>query len=170
MLCTKCNEAMGGSNRTCPSCGTWNSSQVEQNREQATVDYSAKIKRLALSVPFILGCVLITAGAIGGIFVEFTWLNLLNLTFAAVHIVGLWLIVFDSSKTLAALTMFRISAILTMILICILFGILVFVTLSVTLRGFAFLFVLAIIGGTGYLLIRYYFLALLKVTTPPIPI
>jgi len=172
MLCIKCNEYIGTANRACRACGTWNSESGQSPKPSSPQPQVSlqDVKPFTTSLLFILGCLLITIGTVGSIFVEFTWLNLLGLAFAMVHIIGLWLLVFDGfssdasySKTLTALSMFRVSAILTMILFCIAFGIMGIGVLFAMLRGIAFLFIIAVAGGIAYVLVRYYFLALLKV-------
>ena len=164
--------------RTCVACGTWNSPRELDVQKPADASspnqdlsyYAKNIKRLVLSIPFILGCLLITAGNIGSAFSDFSWLNLLDLAFAVVHIIALWLIVFEAcsskqsySKTLVALSMFKVSAVLSLVLFSIVFGLLALAMLFAIFRGITFLFIIAIIGGIGYVLIKYYFLALLSV-------
>lgn len=133
-------------------------------------DYEATIKKLGSSARFILGCLLITVGSVSSIFFEFTLMNLLGLAFAMVHIVGLWLIVFDAfssgdtySMTLKALTLFKVSAVLTMILLIIVFGLAGITLLFATFSGIVFLFIFAVVGGIAYVVIKYYYLALFKV-------
>jgi len=135
-----------------------------------SVKYIADLKRLASSVPFIVGCILITIGSFGSILFDYSWQNILGLAFAAVHIIALWLLVFESvnspdscSKTLTALSMFKVSAVLSLILICIIFGLTAILLLLSLMQGIMFLFIIGIVGGLGYVIIKYYFLALLKV-------
>jgi len=124
------------------------------------------IKDFTVSVSFILGCLFITVGSFGGVLFDLSWLSLLGLAFAMVHIIGLWMLVFfasEESMVLYALRLFRISAVLAMVLFCIMLGIIVISVLFSAFLGIVFLFVLGIFGGIGYLLVKHYFLALLGV-------
>ena len=169
MQCIKCNESTNSI--ICPSCGTKNSPGAGRNQSKpldAERDYLASAKKLTKSVAFVLGCVLITAGTAGGVFVDFTWLNIVGLAFALVHIVGLWMLVFEAGRpgyewTLTALSLFKIAAILAMILICIVVAITFLAVLFAVLSGFLFLLLLGAIVGFGYVLVKFYFLALLNV-------
>ncbi|MCL2364375.1 MAG: hypothetical protein FWC71_06920 [Defluviitaleaceae bacterium] len=136
----------------------------ERMREQLT------IKKHVLSIPFILGCVLITGSTIAGTWLNPTWDVILDAAFAAVHIIALWLLVMDAagssashSKTLTALSMFKFSAVLSMIAIVIIYGILIFALLASFMSGFVFLFLLAFVGGIGYVMLKFYFFALFRV-------
>jgi len=133
-------------------------------------NYEAEITYLARSPVFVLGCILITVGTVGGIFFDFSWLSFLDIAFAAVHITGLWILILgafsrtpNESNILTALSMFKVSAVLSMILTGIVFAIAGITLLFATMQGVLFLFFLAIVGGIGYAIIRYYFLALLSV-------
>jgi len=184
LLCKNCGEAIGRVSRTCSSCGTWNAPDsteaqgqpgVQETNASTPVIFEAKgylpeMKRLATSIPFIAGCLLITIGTITDTLLDFSGLSILGLAFALVHIIGLWLLVLESAfsptsytKTLTAFSMFRVSAILSLILLCIVFGITGIAFLFATLSGIGFLFIFALLGGLGFLIIKFYFLALLKV-------
>jgi len=169
MFCIGCSEPIGSGIRTCPACGAWNS-QAKQIPEQKSISYDVEIKKYTSSASFIIGCSLITLGTASFIFGNSTWQNILGLAFAAVHVIGLWLLVFDGfssedsySKTLTALKLFKLSAVLSLILICIVFGVLLITVLITILRGITALLVLAIIGSIGYVLIRFYYMALFKI-------
>ncbi|MCL2202374.1 MAG: hypothetical protein FWB88_00325 [Defluviitaleaceae bacterium] len=167
MICKRCGDVISSVGRTCGACGTWNDSQSDST--PVAQDYLMEIKRLTRSVPFLLGCLLITVGTVGNIFFGFTWQNILDIAFATVHIAALWILVLEAfshtayKKTLTALAMFKVSVVLNLILICIVFGITGIAVLFATMQGISFLFLLAIVGGIGYLIIKYFFLALLKV-------
>jgi len=180
MVCKKCGEFLAKGNRTCVACGAWNSpsslgddpkvSTYEEFLDGKASEYGKTLKSLASGKTFILGCLLITVGVVGSVFVDFTWLNILGLAFAAFHVVGLWMLVGESfvsesscKMTLAALSMFKISAILSLVLICIIFGLTGIAVLFSIHMGIAVLIMLAIIGGIGYVLVKFYFLALLNV-------
>jgi len=160
MICTKCGEAVSTSNRICRACGTWQSQEVQL--EQEPVLYELDIRKYTSSAAFILGCLLITAGTIGGAISDLSWSSILGLAFASLYIIGLWILVFDG-PTLTALSLFKVSAVVSMVWLCITFAITGFALLFSVMMGFAFLFLLAIVGGLGYVLVRYYFLALFKV-------
>ena len=141
-----------------------------QPTEAEQINFLAEIKQLTKNFGFILGCLLITVGALGGSLLNFTWLSILDIAFAAIYITALWILVFAAfsdtayTKVLTALSMFRVSAVLTMVLVCILFALLAIVGFSAAMGGgLLFVLVFVICGGIGYILIRYYFLALLKV-------
>jgi len=128
------------------------------------------LKRLASSRPFIIGCILITLGTMGSILFDQSWQTVLGLAFAAVHIIALWLLVFESvnsqdsyKKTLMALSMFKVSAVLSLILVCLVFGLTGIVLLLSLMQGIIFLIIIGILGGLGYVIIRYYYLALFKI-------
>ena len=182
MVCKSCGEFMSGIESVCSACGTWNSPRqsgdshvtqqgvhADHSASMGQADYLTEFKRLSKSTFFVLGCLLITIGTLGGIFFNLTWQNILGIAFATIHLAALWMLVFeassntDYSKTLNALTMFKVSAVISMILSGIIFGASVLVLLLVTMPGFFFLITIAIVGGIGYLIIKYYFLALLKV-------
>jgi len=180
MICKNCSEIISGTGRTCGVCGTWNAQAQSSNAlvnlqylytsqpaEYERIDFLAKLKQLTRSFAFILGCLLITVSTVGGIFLDFSWQSILGLAFSAIYIVALWLLVLDAfsptahKKTLTALSMLRVSFILSMILACVVFGVMSIVALfSIALF---FLFFLAIVGGFVYLMVKYYFLAFLKV-------
>jgi len=128
------------------------------------------IRKHVLSIPFILGCLLITGGVAAGVWVDSSWASILGAVFAAVHVIALWLMVADAAKTntnhaktLTALSMFKFSAVLSMLLIIIVYGLLLLAVLTSFMSGFAFLFLLALIGGIGFVLIKFYYLALFNV-------
>ncbi|MCL1845350.1 MAG: hypothetical protein FWF77_05560 [Defluviitaleaceae bacterium] len=175
MICKKCGEVIGRSGLTCGACGTWNSQYGDVGEAPAPqaqdihTDFSAEIKRHAKSVRFILGCLLITFGTFGAVFFDFTVQGIASVSTAMIHVVALWIVVYDavfspetSRKTLTALSMFKVSAVISLIFAVIVFGILGLAFLFATLSGFIFLFFFAIIGGVGYLVFRYYFLSLLR--------
>ncbi|MCL2386929.1 MAG: hypothetical protein FWC89_05175 [Defluviitaleaceae bacterium] len=133
MICKNCGEVVSSTGRVCGACGTWNSSNqssdttssAQQNTHiaqstdfdafSAKTDFFAEFKRLTKSVAFILGCLLITIGAAGSIFVDFTWLRIFDIALIAVQITALWILVvaaFSSTaykKTLTALSMLKAS-------------------------------------------------------------
>ena len=150
-LCKKCNEI--ADQGTCHKCGTWNSFRTKESTKGNF---------------FVLGCLLITIGSFSSIVVDHNWLNILDLAFALVYITALWMLVIEarmmgSTMALKALSLFRISAILSMVFLCIYFGIIGFSMLFGFFRGFTFLLLLGLVGGIGYVTIKYYFLALLSV-------
>ncbi|MCL2573455.1 MAG: hypothetical protein FWE34_02755 [Defluviitaleaceae bacterium] len=176
MQCIKCGEQLGAGDSMCRACYTRVSTGIQKlsadsESGQIAEYYSKKIIPLALSIPFIFGCLLITLANIAGVLYGFSWLGMIDLAFAAVHIIALWLIIFEArgtnkfyySKTLVALSMFKISAVLSLVLFSISFGLIGLALLFAMLRGIAFLLLIAIVGGIGYVLIRHYFLALFKV-------
>ena len=175
MKCKNCGESIKAANTICAFCGAWNSlksqeSQDNNSQYDVASETAILINRYATSALFILGCVLITLGNLGAAAANPSWYVLLGTAFALVHIIGLWMIVTEAlssssslSKTLKSLTLFRISAILIMVLTCIVFGFLAITLLFTVMSGIEFLLFIAIVGGVAYLMVRFYFLALLKV-------
>jgi len=174
LWCKKCGESFSETGGNCDVCGAWNSPNPSegQNPQSSSgtfipdCDGNQQIKEIRVlvsSVPFIIGSVLLTIGAVGNALTNVTWLSVLDLAFAAVHITGLWFLVFEAvrrpsscTKTLTALTMFKVAAVLFMVLVCILFGAAGIVLLLAIMRGAALLFILAVFGGIGFLLIKFY--------------
>ena len=150
-LCKKCNEITGKG--MCSKCGELNSFRVKESSK---------------SILFLLGCILITLCDFGGIFVDRSWLTILDLAFSLVYITALWMLIIEarmmgSSMALKALFLFKISAVFSLIFLCISFGIIAIGILLGFFRGITFLLLIGFVGGIAYVIIKYYFLALLKV-------
>ena len=131
-------------------------------------DFLAELKRLTKSPGFIFGCLLITVGAIGGAIFNFAWHSVLELSLAVVYITALWLLVYDGffqeeyAKTITALSMFKLSVILNLGITCISFVFMGFGVLFATMSGIMFLVVFALMGSIGYIIVKLYFFALLR--------
>lgn len=67
------------------------------------------------------------------------------------------------ANTLTALNMFKVAAIIIMVLLGIVLGISGFALLFSYMSGIFFLFILAFVGGIAFLIIKFYFLALFGV-------
>jgi len=133
------------------------------------INQAERFKDLAKSKSFVLGCALITVGTIGSFLAYVTWQTVLGTAIAMIHITALWIIVAESLlssfhiKTLFALSMFRLSAKLSIVVISIGLGTAMLGLLFSFMNGLLFLIFFAVIGGIGYVIIKYYLLALLKV-------
>jgi len=132
--------------------------------------YEKHITAHALSVPFVLGCLLLTVGTIGVNLIHISWLTAVNLTLVMIHIIALWLIIFEAhstkkvySKTLVALKMFKISAILNLVSFVVSFGLFGFDVLFYLSNILQVILILGAIGGMAYVLVKYYFIAMFKV-------
>ena len=143
--------------------------KMEINNTAREIPDSCNIKNFTLTARFIFGCLLITVGTAGGIFFDFSWFNLIGFVFSIVYIAALWLLVIDGfspdescAKSLRALSMFKLSAVLSMIMMCIAF-VLTGIALLFSMSGFAFLFIFAVGGGIGYLLVKFYYFALFSI-------
>jgi len=165
---------MDNSSRTCRACGRFNISAIPQSQEVTNAEEKAKnlekIKRFAKSVPFILGVILITVSATSTVFFNPSWDDILGLVIAGIHIVALWMLVFESSlsqtsykATLVSLKLFRVSAVLAIVLFAVVYGLLAIGLLFALLRGIMFLLLLAFVVGIAFVLIKYYCIALLKI-------
>ena len=184
MLCPNCGETLNGA-RVCGVCSSWGAERGPSPPRGASfsalsanipykqsIDYTIKLKSLARGIPFITGCILITLAAIAAAMANPSFMGMLDLAIAGVHIVALWLLVFESfassdscKKTLTALLMFRVSAILSMVAAGIVLGGFGLMLLVVTMQGIGFVLLFAIVVLIGYIYIKYYFLALLKMLT-----
>ena len=168
MTCYKCGGFIHDSAGYCKHCGTWVTDATDSNRD--IENQVTRVKQHASSIPFVLGCMLITVSMISSVVLNQSWEIWLGAAFALVHIIALWMLAVESiasktstKATLTALTMFKISAILSMIYVIIIFGILGLFLLLATLRGITFLLLIALVGGFAYVFIKYYFLALLSI-------
>lgn len=179
MRCNKCNKMMDGI--ICPNCGEWDSKYESESQKipqrqnlESTFEhkqegyYATSVKQLTKGLPFVLGCILITLTTIANIFSDLTWTSIIDIAFASVHIAGLWMLVIgsameDSVLAIKAMSLFRISAILSIVFLSIVLGIVTIYILSFTLGGFSFLIILGMLGFLGYIVIKLYLLALMKV-------
>ena len=141
-----------------------------QPTEAEQINFLAEIKQLTKSPGFIWGCLLITVGVLGINLLDFTWLSILGLAFAATYITALWILVFAAfsdtayPKLLTALSVFRVYAIVTMVLACIFFALTAFMGFLVAVGGgFLFGLIFVMYCGLAYILIKYYYWALLQV-------
>jgi len=160
MHCKNCGEALNSIGRicTCKHCGTMNEQTMDARIQQ---DFLTKAIQLARSIPFLLGVVLITGSMAARLVFIFSWFLVVDAAFAGIYIVALWMTIF--AKPLPALSLFRIAAIVNLVLLAINLGVQFLSVLFTAMPGFAFILFIAVIGGIGWIIIKYYFLALLNV-------
>jgi len=176
-MCSKCGELLNNGNLLCDMCGN------ENVPFTGDVDYIKKMKDLITSAPFIMGCVLITLGTLGSVFLLPWWMGLLEAAFSAVYIVALWLMVYEAlfsrrrkiDKTLLALKLFKIAALLTLVIMVVVFAATMVEVIPGSMYGglfaamvaaYIFIFVLIILAAFGlgiFLAVMLYIRPLFKV-------
>ena len=174
-MCKNCGQTIYG--KLCTSCGTsYESSKINlkdyhpAERTEIIVDYVAEMKNHSKSWLFILGCLLLTVGAVGAGLVNFHWVNVLFLAYMGIHTVALWLLVYDAvanrtscGVALVAIKLFKISVVIILILLAVIFLIIGFFLLAFYARLIEFIIMIAIFGGFGFVFIRFYCMSLFSV-------
>ena len=172
-VCVTCKEPLRPGSKNCPACGHWNTRAPQAPAADGTPyssDYDVNIKPYATHFQFIIGSLFITLGTIVALLFDLSFFSFLGFGIDAIFIMGLWLVIYDGfssdesyANTLAALNMFRVSTILIMVMTGIIFGLLGIIILFSVMSGIFFLFVLALVGGIGFLLFKFYFFAILSI-------
>lgn len=128
------------------------------------------IKPLTSSATFIIGTVMMTIGIAGNVIIYPNTLTFLSAAFAALHIIPLWLMVIESfspnkyDKTLRALSMFKVSGVLSLIFVALYLASAFLGSLFGGIRSvFLLLILFGMLAGIAYVVIKLYFLALFKV-------
>jgi len=105
-----------------PVCGTCRKKNAPFDGD---INYIKKMKDLVTGFPFIMGCLFITLGTLGNAILLPWWMGILELAVSAIYIVALWLMVYEAAfsprrkidRTLLALRLFKIAAVLALIMV-----------------------------------------------------
>jgi hypothetical protein len=159
MFCPQCGKEARGLN-FCDSCGAQvNPSGYNPQAANASARGFIDIfTNQAGSLLFLIGIALFTAGNLLSIFLSFNTYNIIMLLFLALPILGFWLI-FASSKVPqlseqipTALTLFKVSAIIDLVILClaglllVIMGLLLFVAAAALGSGGVFFAGVFLIG------------------------
>jgi len=145
---------------------------------QGPGSYAQRLHSFGKSPAFLLGAVLFIIGSGLGALINFTALSIISLALAALPIIGL-LLVYTASKTpqlpeksLTGLTLFKVSAIIEMVIYCLvaalaLIGVIIGVVLEIAVGGTVlavFIFIMAAVTlGLLALFIFLYYVSILRI-------
>ena len=180
--CTNCGNAVPVGSPTCNRCGmSLTPARGFRAAYTAPNDFTAKFHSFGGSTTFLIGILLFTAGNLMGVFVAFGFFSIISLLLMALPITGFWLIYAASrspsypDKSLTALTLFKISVIIGLVVVSLIgvglliffiwlfstFGFALVADIFAEVPGFALLFLAIFIGII--LFVIYYFKSLLTV-------
>ena len=192
MLCNNCGGQMSAGAQFCGVCGAYapstpppppHQSYAPPPTRPASSSFIARLHSYGSSTPFLLGCILWSVGSVIGLLMHFTILSILSLALMVLVVIGLWMMYAASvspkrpEKALPALTMFKVTTVINLILYCIFLAVVVLLMVFMMAAGAiagelfeeggglimaAVFLVFALIITLMALWIRFYYVALLR--------
>ena len=192
MFCNKCGTNLPDNAPFCGQCGAQTATTQAPPAPAYPAAYGAavstannftqRLHSFSASGLFLVGCILYSGGLVLAMIMEFSFLSIIPLAFVALPIIGMWMLYAASKnpsvpeKSLTSLTLFKVIAVISLVLVCIGTGAAVLGMLFALTGGaalvdflgageslFAIMVIIFLIITALLILIIIYYVSLLKV-------
>jgi len=173
MFCDQCGKFQSINAKTCADCGA----EMVNSKQAAILEQAKPINQFieilyehGSGLLFLFGCILYTSGGVISVFlVPLSFINIISIPLVALPVIGVWMMYITSVRkastdgVLRALTLFKIPAVVTLVIFCILLGLMAIGMLFSLFSSFLAFLIFGIGGGIFFLIVKFYSLALLNV-------
>jgi hypothetical protein len=144
MFCTNCGTKNENTANFCTSCGTQQTpttAPVVSTATQSATGFTALLHKHVAGGPYFIGLVLLSVGTVIPMLSAFSFFGLIGYAIGLLPIIGYWFIFYAAQspqvpdRSLTGLTLWKVSAVIALVLFCIVFGVVTILALLALLGG-----------------------------------